>query len=324
VPAPAPATAPVPAQAVATGPSEAPRGVDDNAEVHPAAAPLGWVAKDDASARDEPRGPDPWWPPRLLYPLRGAESLIVVAVLGGIGWVMGTLVPEYCLGVDADARLLGSPSMGYLVILISALPVMIMTPLALIYALQYLARILVAASESEPLPPRPPDRNADGLLNGMGSWLLWLVLGVAVGQLPLAVYSLAAASRDQPWNPILAAALAASGIPYALMALMMTFLHDDALAARPGAVLGTIARLGPSFLGLSLTIVALFGLGVGAALAMLALRSLAFWVYVPASLSCWLLAVWLAIVAMHTLGAYYAARMKPFKWRRKRLRWGAS
>ena len=37
-----------------------------------------------------------------------------------------------------------------------------------------------------------------------------------------------------------------------------------------------------------------------------------------------LLAVWLAIVAMYTLGSYYAPRKDRLKWRRKRLRWGAS
>ena len=58
----------------------------------------------------------------ILYPLRGAESLAMVAIMGAIFWAFTILVPEYCLGVWDDANALGAPSMGMLVILISALP----------------------------------------------------------------------------------------------------------------------------------------------------------------------------------------------------------
>jgi len=89
-------------------------------------------------------------------------------------------------------------------------------------------------------------------------------------------------------------------------------------------VIGTIARLGPSFLGLSLTVAAILGLGVGAFAAAVALRAGHFSVYLMASLPCWLLAAWSSIVAMHTLGSYYGLREGRLKWRRKRPRWGAS
>ena len=302
---------------------EEPRGAVEGAEFYSLPAPAGRDAKGQPEGAEPPRL-DPWWPPRLLYPSRGAEGLAMVAALGVVAWVMGTLVPEYCLALLADAELLGALSMGRLVALISGLPVLVLSPLVMVYGLQYLARVLVASSEGEPLPPRPPDRNADGLLNGMGSWLLWLVLGAGVGLLPLATYRVALASSGGSWSPGVAAALGLAGLPYALMALMLTFLHDDVLAARPQKVLGTIARLGPSFLGLSLTVVALFALVGVAFVAALALRAEAFWVYIPASLACWLLAAWLPIVAMHTVGSYYAPREGRLKWRRKRLRWGAS
>jgi len=248
----------------------------------------------------------------------------MVAAIGISGWVMGCLAPEYCLTVLADAELLGTPSIGRLIALISALPVVILSPLVMIYDLRYLARVLAASSEGERPPPRPPDRNADGLLDGLGSWLVWIVLGAGVGLLPLATYWMALASSDGSWSPLAAAALGLAGLPYALMALMMTFLHDDALAARPGAVLVAIARLGPSFLGLSLTVAALFAVVGIAFAAALALRDRAFWVYIAASLTCWLLAAWLSIVAMHTMGAYHAPRERFLKWRRKRRRRGAS
>ncbi|MDG3004292.1 hypothetical protein [Paludisphaera mucosa] len=301
---------------------EEPRGTVEDAESHPPLAPRAAGAKREPEEA-EPQRLDPWWPPQLLYPSRGVEGLAMVAAIGGAAWVMGTLVPEYCLAILADGELMGTPSMGRLIALISALPVLILSPLVMVYDLQYLARVLVASSEGEPLPPRPPDRNADGLLDGMGTWLLWIVLGAGVGLLPLATYRMTLTSSGGTWSPGVAAALGLAGLPYALMALMLTFLHDDDLAARPGAVFGAIARLGPSFLGLNLTIAALFALVGIAFAAALALRDRAFWAYIPASLACWLLAVWLSIVAMQTLGSYYAPRKSRLKWRRKRRRWGA-
>ena len=58
----------------------------------------------------------------LLYPLRGAETLAMVAVMGITLWVFTILVPEYCLGIWADAGMLGTPLMGMLVILICCRP----------------------------------------------------------------------------------------------------------------------------------------------------------------------------------------------------------
>jgi hypothetical protein len=300
--------------------SEETGGTAQAAESHPPLAPQSKDAKRKPEDT-EPQRLDPWWPPHLLYPSRGVEGLAMVAAIGVAAWVMGTLAPEYCLAILADGDLLGVPTMGRLIALISSLPVLILSPLVMVYEAQYLARVLVASSEGEPLPPRPPDHNADGLLDGMGSWLLWIVLGAGVGLLPLAAYL---AASGGSWNLGVAAAFGLLGLPYALMALMMTFLHDDDLAARPGAVLGAIARLGPSFLGLSLAVAALFALVGIAFAAALALRDRGFWIYIPASLACWLLATWLSIVAMHTLGAYYALRKGRLKWRRKRFRWGAS
>jgi len=306
---------PAPSPILARG-SEESRGMVEDAESHPPRAPKGWDAKRELEGV-EPGDLDPWWPPRLLYPSRGAEGLAMVATIGVAAWVLGTLAPEYCLAILAEAELMGATLLGQLFALISALPVLILSPLVMIYAVQYLARVLTASSEGERLPPRPPDRNADGLLDGIGSWLVWIVLGAGVGLLPLMAYLVAMASSGGSWNPAVAAALGLAGLPYALMALLMTFTHDDPLAARPGAVLGALARLGPSFLGLSLTVAALFAVVGIAFAAALALRDRAFWIYIPASLACWLLAAWLSIVAMHTLGAYQAPRKVRLKWRRK-------
>jgi hypothetical protein len=302
-------------------PDHLPVAVDDGSPAPP--APWGRDVIDD-SDDDEPSPTDPWWPPRLLYPSRGAEGMMMVVALGFAAWVMGTLIPEYCLAILGDGERLGTPTMGSLIALISATPSLILSPLILLYGIQYLARVLVTSAEGETLPPRPPDRNTEGLLDGLGSWLRWIILGAGVGLLPLASYHMILALSGWPWSPSVSALLGVVGIPYALMALMLTFLHDDDLAARPSMVFDTITRLGLSFLGLSLTVIGLLAL-VGVAFAcVLALRGRAFWFYILLSLICWLLAAWLPIVAMHTLGAYYAPRRCRLKWRRKRLRWGAN
>ena len=107
----------------------------------------------------------------MLYPLRGAETLAMVTVMGTTFWGFTILVPEYCLGVWADASAMGTPSMGMLVILISALPALLLLPLIVIYMMQYLGRVLVSSAMGDTVPPRTPDRNFDGLFSGLSPWL---------------------------------------------------------------------------------------------------------------------------------------------------------
>ena len=242
----------------------------------------------------------------------------MAGALGAVLWLMGTLVPEYCLALMADGEKFGTPTMGRLVSLITALPILLLVPPMLVYWLQYLARVLVAGAEGRLRPPRPPDRNFDGLLSGLSRWFLWLVLGLGIGLLPLAAY----AAAGMGWDRGVAVGLGTVGMAYALMALLMTFLHDDALAATPWAVVATIARFAPSFLVLCVTTAATLGLAVAAFAAALALRDGHFYVYVIVSLACWVATVWTSIVAMHTLGVYYWARRDRLGWREERERWG--
>lgn len=308
-----------PTPAPATG---EPSQTDEASESIPASVSRVRTPKPEAGRLASPH-PEGWWPPSLLYPLRAAEGVAMAAALGASLWVMGTLVPEYCLALIADGEKLGTPTMGRLVSLITALPVLLLIPPTLVYWLQYLARVLVAGAEGEYVPPRPPDRNFDGLLSGLSRWLIWLVLGVGIGLLPLAAY-VAAVSGGAGWNPRVAVGLGLLGVPYALMALLMAFLHDDALAATPWVVIATTVRFAPSFLVLCLTTAATLGLGGGAFAAAFALRAGHFYVYVASSLACWMLTVWTSIVAMHTLGVYYRARRDRLGWREERARWGVA
>src|SRR5271157_5551664 len=171
--------------------------------------------------------------------------MAMVAIPAIVFWVFTILVPEYCLGLWADANMMGTPSMGMLVILISSLPVAFLLPLIAVYMLQYLGRVLVSSAMGDTVPPRTPDRDFEGFLRGLGPWFIWLVLGVGVGFLPLALYAFCA-NRSSATEPLLL--LVMSGLFYAQVALWMTFLGNGPLAANPPRVIGAILRHGGSFL----------------------------------------------------------------------------
>ncbi|WP_406693882.1 hypothetical protein V5E97_22865 [Singulisphaera sp. Ch08] len=285
----------------------------------PTPAPIGWT-QDGGEARVTNRPPpDAWWPPTLFYPLRGAEGVAMVITLGLACWAMATLVPEYCLSLQTSAEFWGAGLMGTLIGLITALPSVILLPMVLIYWLQYLGRVLTASFEGETLPPRLPDRNFEGLFDGLGTWMLWGVLGPGIGFLPLVAYVVAVGS-SLPWNPGLAIALGLPGFPYAMMALLLVFLNDDPLEAKPWSVLSSIGRLGLSFFGLCLTIGTIIGSAATAFVGAFLLRPQLFWLYIVTSLACWLLTAWTTIVTMHVLGSYHKTHQQPTRPTRSRPR----
>lgn len=279
----------------------------------PAPAPIGWTKAGETRSNSTPP-PDPWWPPLLFYPLRGAEGVAMVITLGLAFWVMATLVPEYCLTIQANAEFWGAGLMGTLISLITGLPTLIFFPMVLIYWLQYLGRVLTVSFEGETLPPRPPDRNFEGLFDGLASWLLWGLLGLGVGLLPMAAYA-ALAESHLPWNPGVAVILGLFGFTYAQMALLIIFLHNDPLEANPVGILRALGRLAPSYLGFCLTTGTILGTVAASFFGAWLLRSQAFWLYIGACLGCWMLMAWTTITTMHTLGCYYEAHSQPTRSR---------
>lgn len=267
--------------------------------------------------------PESWWLPSVLYPLRGAECMGLMALLGTAFWILTVLVPEYCLTLMADADSLGAMPMGYLVSLITSLPAIILIPPAIFYVLQYLGRVLVSSAMGETIPPRSPDRNFDGFLSGLSPWFVWVMMGVTVSLLPFVSYSLAQ-GRSVTANPIVPIGLLALGVPYALMALMISFLHDDATAAKPSVVITALLRLIGSFWGICLVVMAGVGLGVGFFALAYLLRANHFWLYVFACLACWMAALWIMIVVMRLLGMYYYRHKDVLRWHRERPRWGVA
>ena len=283
-------------------------------------------------AKHRPKGPskvpeasrevERHWRPDVLFPLRGAESLVIVVMLGVAFWGLTTLIPELCLAFMADAEKLGATMMGVLVSLVAALPGLMLGPLAITYALQYLGRVLVSGAMGEVVPPRPPDRNFDGLFSGLGPWLIWLACGASIGLGPLAAYALSRGG-DGPLHPALVLALAGVGLPYALMSLMMAFL-DDGRIPRPFGVVGALMKLNASFLPVC-AVEAVLGLIVwGAFAAVQSLREGHYWTYLLAGLPCWMLTHWVAVVGMRVLGVFYHHHASILRWHREKPWWAVT
>jgi hypothetical protein len=263
------------------------------------------------------------WFASFLYPLRGADSLGVIAALTAILWLFTILVPEYCVSLMGDADDMGVPTMGKLIALISILPVAFLLPFAMFYWLQYLGRVVVASGMGETIPPRSPDRNFNGFFSGLSPWITWLFLGLGVGLLPAALCRLVSSSESALSLPA-ALGLGLLCSPYILMALLMTFLHDDALAAKPLDVFAALGKLGASFLVLSLFVGFAFAIGAGAFALAFLLRSGHFVIYLLACALCWTVFVWISIVVMRVLGNHYHRHRQVLRWNRERPRWGVT
>ncbi len=210
--------------------------------------------------------------------------------------------------------------MGMLFVVVAVTPVVLIAPLVLSFALQYLGRVLVSTAMGETLPPRSPDRNFDGFLNGLSPWCVWLVLGLGVGLLPAfcLVRSVDLGHRV-PW---IALPLILAALPYILASLMMSFLHDDPLAPKPWSVLLALIRLGIGFLGLTTFIAIVIGAASGTFGLALLVRPRSFGTYLLLGLGCSFILHWTAIVVMRLLGNYYYHNKDTLHWHRAHPRWG--
>jgi hypothetical protein len=245
----------------------------------------------------------------------------VIASLTVILWLFIILVPEYCLGLMGDAEDMGTPTLGKLIALVSILPVAFLLPFAMIYWLQYLGRVVVSSGMGDTTPPKTPDRNFDGFFNGLSAWITWLFLGVAVGMLPVAMIRLLMGSENSG-SALLALGVGCLCMPYTLMALVMTFLHDDALAARPVSVATALLQVGGSFLPVSVFIACAVAAGAGLFKLAFLLRDGHFALYLMACVACWAIVTWISIVVMRVLGNHYYRHRQILQWNQERPRWG--
>lgn len=271
-----------------------------------------------------PKAPESNWCASFLYPLRSIECLSVIGLLSGVFWSFLILVPEYCLSIMGDADSMGMPTMGKFLALISILPVAFLLPLVLLYWVQYLGRVLVFSAMGDTVPPRTPDRNFDGFFSGLSPWFVWVALGGSVGSLPLVVYGFYQHFAALEWSWPLALLLFLLGFPYVVMALLISFLHDHALAANPLNVTSAMLRLGSSFFLLCAFALGTLALGAAAFALVLWLRPSHFAIYIVLCLVCLIVVEWCLIVIMRVLGTYYYRRRELLEWHHERPRWGVA
>ena len=301
------------------------------AEVLPTRAPVGPSAFVSHAGRGagpvevgEPTRRDGLFSPRerlesglfetLLYPFRGGTGLALLAFFPPALWL--TSLPM----ISAIAALLSedsSPSTRFGVVFL--FPVVPCFALVLGYTSLFLGRVLVSSALGEVRHPRWPGWDLDDMVRGVGRWFWAVVVGVVVGGFPAVAYWLYCGDID-PLDMIIFAELLALGAVYAQMALLASILHDDPLAANPITVVRAIVRVGWSYARPCLVSGFALALGGVAVVGLFkitnpTLAAVALW-------ACWVLLLYLAIVAMRVLGLCYHRRARALGWFRDRPRWG--
>jgi hypothetical protein len=255
------------------------------------------------------------------YPLRGAECLGVIALLSPAFWILAIVVPEYCVYMMTETDSMGVPTLGKFMALISFLPVLFLLPFVVLYWLQYLGRVLVSSAMGETAPPRSPDRNFEGFFRGLSPWVISLVLGLPPSLAPISAYVYTLPSPVD-FNGWIALGFGLLGVPYMSIAFMLSFIHDNILAAMPWTVIGAILRVPVSFMRRCLAVVGALLLGIGAFALALVLRAHAFWIYLPVALLNVLLMLAILVVVMRMLGTFYYHHRSTLRWHRASPRWG--
>lgn len=113
-------------------------------------------------------------------------------------------------------------------------------------------------------------------------------------------------------------------LPYILTALLMSFLHDDALAAKPPGVLNALVQIGGSMFFLSLFVGFVIAIGAGTFVLALLLRHNHFVMYLLTCVGCWVVFIWISIVVMRMLGNHYHRHRQTLRWNQERPRWGVA
>ena len=108
------------------------------------------------------------------------------------------------------------------------------------------------------------------------------------------------------------------------MALMLSFLHDHALAANPWNIIGGIFRLGGVYFLLCLFVTAALAVAVGACAAALLVRTEHVGIYIVLALGCWVVVQWTSIVVMRVMGLCCYQHRDALQWHHERPRWGVT
>ncbi|MEJ7638285.1 MAG: hypothetical protein WKF75_09995 [Singulisphaera sp.] len=249
----------------------------------------------------------------LLYPFWGVTGLALLVFLPPALWI--TSLPT--LGMLTLTSSL--PGQVQLAGVLGLLPVTFGFALVSGYVLLVLGRVLATSALGEVHHPRWPEWDLGDMLRGLGRWLWAGLIGGGVGGLPMVLYWMYCGDIDL-LDRIIFAELFALGACYALMALLASILHEDALGANPITVIRAIRRVGWGYWRPCLICGAALMLA-GTALAAVfevsnpALAALAYWLF-------WVFILYEAIVVLRVLGLFYHRHARVLGWFRERPRWG--
>jgi hypothetical protein len=250
----------------------------------------------------------------LLYPFWGETGVALLLVMPPFLWL--TSLPTISIaalllaeGVSDSARI------G----VVFLLPIAAAFALVLGFTLLYLGQVLVSSALGEVHHPRWPRWDLHEMFRGLWRWFWAFVAGVGGGFIPAVAYWIACGDLD-PLDVVILVELLALGAVYAQMALLASILHDDPLGANPVTVIQGIVRIGWSYarpclvsgVALALVIAAFAGLFQ---IKQPLLAALGLWAF-------WVLALYLAMVALRVLGLCYHERCRALGWFRERPRWG--
>ena len=249
----------------------------------------------------------------LLYPFWGVTGLALLVFLPPALWI--TSLPTF--GLWALAANL--PGQVRLAGVLGVIPVTLGFALVSGYVLLVLSRVLTTSAQGEVHHPRWPEWDLGDMIRGLGRWLWAGLIGGGVGGLPMVLYWMYCGDIDL-LDRIIFAELFAVGASYALMALLASILHEDALGANPITVIRAIRRVGWGYWRPCLFCGAALMLA-GTALAAVyevsnpALAGLAYWLF-------WVFLLYEAIVVLRVLGLFYFRHARVLGWFPERPRWG--
>jgi hypothetical protein len=251
----------------------------------------------------------------LLYPFWGETGVALLLVMPPFLWL--TSLPTISIVAVLMAEGVSDSTRFGVVFL---LPIAAAFALVVGFTLLYLGQVLVSSALGEVHHPRWPRWDLHEMFRGLCRWFWAFVAGVGAGFIPAVAYWMACGDLD-PLDVVVLVELLALGAVYAQMALLASLLHDDLLGANPITVIQGIIRIGWSYArpclvsGVALTLV-IAGFAGLFHITQPLLAALGLWAF-------WVLALYLAMVALRVLGLCYHERCRALGWFRERPRWGA-
>ncbi len=254
----------------------------------------------------------------LLYPLSDGPGLGLLVFFPPVLWALSLPIFDFIAFLD-QAKSHWALGLAVLPIF---LPLMFSFAMTLGYVLLFLGYVLVASAMGENDHPRWPEWHPAEISEGIIRWLWALMMGVALGGWPVALYW--SYSREINWlHGVVFVDLIVVGTAFGQMALAAALLHDTIIAANPFTVLMAILRVGWAYMNPCLvTSVALVlaGLGVYGLL----FRMPRMWMEAVALWAFWVFVLYEGLVVMRMLGLTYHAHAVDLVWFRRRPQWATS